>query len=208
MFADWSHQCDENRPACSRCVRTNRQCTGYRDTNDLMFRHTTARTSKKKVRPPGTVLGPQTHPSRSHDHFEKEGYHLPRSPRRTLLPSNEDQRLCFFYQTIMENLVDLDHTRYLHAQLPTLLSRSRAGSALHWATQAISYATWKKSRSRVCDEGSNAGKLYAQALSALSEAIRDPVEAKSDETLYTVLLLSGYEVNTIKMLRRALFSSL
>ncbi|PVH79815.1 C6 zinc finger protein [Cadophora sp. DSE1049] len=192
-------KCDEKRPSCSRCVRTNRQCTGYRDTNDLIFRHTTPKFSKKKicsVANNGIARHSNTDLSKSHDCPENERYLPPRSPGRTLLPSKEDQRLFFFYQTIMENLVDSDHTRYLHSQLPTLFSRSRSGSALHLATQAISYATWKKSRSPGCDEGLTIEKRYTQALAALAEAIRDPVEATSDETLYTVLLLSGYETIT------------
>ncbi|KAK0115894.1 hypothetical protein ONS95_012940 [Cadophora gregata] len=113
-----------------------------------------------------------------------------RSPGRTLLPSKEDQRLCFFYQTIIENLVDSDHTRYLHSQLPALFSRSRSGSALQLATKAISHAAWMKSLSRGYDEEMTAGTCK------LAKTIQDPIEAKSDETLYTVLLVSGYETIT------------
>ncbi|KAH7377995.1 C6 zinc finger protein [Cadophora sp. MPI-SDFR-AT-0126] len=192
-------KCDEKRPSCSRCLRTNRQCTGYRDTSEFIFRHIVPNSSKKNVRS-GSTGGAVFHINidlgKSHDHFEKERCNLPRSPGRTLLPSKEDQRLCFFYQTIMENLVDSDHTRYLHGQLPTLFSRSRSGSALHLATQAISYATWKRSCSHDCGVDLAVAKRYAQALAALGEAVRDPVESRSDETLYAVLLLSGYETIT------------
>ena len=31
-------RCDQARPACRECVRTNRQCSGYRDELSLMFR--------------------------------------------------------------------------------------------------------------------------------------------------------------------------
>ena len=36
---------------------------------------------------------------------------------------------------------------------------------------------------------------YSQSIAALKSAIVDLVKIKSDETLYTVLLLSGYEVS-------------
>ena len=31
-------QCDQTRPACLRCTRTNRECGKYRDEHDLIFR--------------------------------------------------------------------------------------------------------------------------------------------------------------------------
>lgn len=43
-------------------------------------------------------------------------------------------------------------------------------------------------------------KRYVQSISALKAAIRDPIEVKSDETLYAVLLLCGYEVSFISLL--------
>ncbi|KLO94853.1 uncharacterized protein LW93_3539 [Fusarium fujikuroi] len=32
-------KCDETRPACLRCVKSRRQCPGYRDDTSLLFRH-------------------------------------------------------------------------------------------------------------------------------------------------------------------------
>lgn len=116
---------------------------------------------------------------------------------REILPSKEDLPLCFFYQTTLEPLINTDHARYLHLQLPTLFSRSEAGSALHLATQAISLAAWARSR----PDDRNAGHLsrlrYLQSLLAMNTAIQDPVKVKSDDTLYAVLLLSGYEVRLL-----------
>ncbi|KAE8441830.1 hypothetical protein EG329_004283 [Mollisiaceae sp. DMI_Dod_QoI] len=115
---------------------------------------------------------------------------------RVLLPSSEDRCLCFYYQNILESLKDAEPARYLHLQLPTLFCQSEAGSALHLATLAISYATWARSWPNDINTSKLSRTRYLQALLALNAAIRNPVEVKSDETLYAVLLLTGYETIT------------
>lgn len=37
-FAHLGNQCDQTRPACNRCVKSNRTCPGYRDQLSLLFR--------------------------------------------------------------------------------------------------------------------------------------------------------------------------
>jgi hypothetical protein len=118
---------------------------------------------------------------------------------RMLLPSTEDLSLCFFYQTTLESLIDADRAQCLHLQFPTLFSQSKPGSALHLATQAISLALWAKSRPNDIDASRLSRTRYSQSLLAMKAAIRDPVEVKSDGTLYTVLLLSGYEVRLLQL---------
>jgi hypothetical protein len=118
---------------------------------------------------------------------------------RMLLPSTEDLSLCFFYQTTLESLIDADRAQCLHLQFPTLFSQSKPGSALHLATQAISLALWAKSRPNDIDASRLSRTRFSQSLLAMKAAIRDPVEVKSDGTLYTVLLLSGYEVRLLQL---------
>ncbi|KAH7310062.1 C6 zinc finger protein [Rhexocercosporidium sp. MPI-PUGE-AT-0058] len=190
-------KCDEKRPACSRCLRIGKKCTGYRDESDLMFRHTDPKLREKgrsAMKKGGNMHHSQTDLRTSHDRSRKAI--ATQGISKVLLPSKEDQKLCFFYHTTMENLVDSDPTQYLHSQLPTLLSRSRPGSTLHLAAQALSYATWGRYRLGYQGVALSASKRYSQALSALATAIADPIEAKSDETLYAVLLLCGYETIT------------
>jgi hypothetical protein len=113
------------------------------------------------------------------------------------LPSKIDLSLCFFYQTTLESLMNADRARYLHLQLPTLFSRSEPGSALQLATQAISLATWTKSQPNDLNASQLSRTCYLQSLAAMNAAIRDPAKVKSDDTLYAVLLLSGYEVRAL-----------
>jgi hypothetical protein len=123
----------------------------------------------------------------------------PSGIHRVLLPSKEDLSLCFFYQTTLESLIDVDRAQYLHLQFPTLFSQSEPGSALYLATQAISLALWAKSRPNDIDANHLSRTRYLQSLLAMKTAIQDPVEAKSDGTLYAVLLLSGYEVRLLQL---------
>lgn len=167
-----------------------------------MFRRADVK-SKERTRKSGTknheqlslVVGSKP----SHDYTmmrarEESQFLLSGSHGRALLPSKEYLALCFFYQTTLEPLIDADHIQYLHLQLPTLFSQSGADSALYLATQAISLAAWAKSRPNDMDARHLSRTRYLQSLSAMKAAIRDAVKVKSDETLYTVLLLSGYEV--------------
>jgi hypothetical protein len=110
------------------------------------------------------------------------------------LPCKEDLPLCYFYQTVLDSLVDTDHSRFLHLQLPALLSRGEKGSVLPIATEAISLATWARSNPVDHKRRYLSRKRYLEALAVLNTALRDPCKSMSDDTLYAVLLLSGYEV--------------
>jgi hypothetical protein len=171
-----------------------------------MFHHVDVK-SKEKGRKSGMKDGKQhsfiAGSRLSHDHDGMRAGKKSQFPLRgidqVLLPSKEDLSLCFFYQTTLESLIDADRAQYLHLQFPTLFSQSELGSALHLATQAISLALWAKSRPNDIDASHLSRTRYLQSLLAMKAAIRDPVEAKSNETLYTVLLLSGYEVRLLQL---------
>lgn len=173
-------------------MRLKKRCTGYRDVDEFLFRH-------RNLEQKGTrrKLG------------VKDGKQLPIAHSKStqmsqvLLPFQEDLQICFFYKTTLGFLINADRALYLHLQLPMLFSRSEAGSALHLATQAISLAVWARSRPADISARHLSRKRYWQALAAMNAAIRDNVEVKSDETLYAVLLLSGYEVCLLQLLSRS-----
>ncbi|PQE06859.1 c6 zinc finger protein [Rutstroemia sp. NJR-2017a WRK4] len=177
-----------------------RSCTGYRDEVDLMFCHSNvksierSRNSRAKHR---ISLSPKTDPNLPHggpDLWpEKERHVLFTGLGRALLPSKEDLALCFFYKTTMETLVGSYRSQYLHRQLPIIFSQSEPDSALKLASQAISYVVWARAWPDDINAAQVAMRCYSQSLSALNAAIGDRIKAKSDETLYAILLLSGYE---------------
>ncbi|KAH6971224.1 hypothetical protein BKA56DRAFT_636125 [Ilyonectria sp. MPI-CAGE-AT-0026] len=113
-----------------------------------------------------------------------------RIPVYSMRPSMEDFAICNFYHATLESLSDKDPVRYLHTLLPNLYSQSRPGSALCLAAEAISYAA----SSRLVQEATPLSrKRYVQAIKALNNALQDPKEVNSDQALYAILLLCGYE---------------
>ena len=110
----------------------------------------------------------------------------------SLHPSPEDVTLCYFYHTTLVSLPKHDNALFLHSQLPGLYTKSSPRSALRLAARAISFAFWNKLDPKIA---LTSRKYYSQALFTLQDAIQNPIQAKHDDTLYAVLLLSGYEVS-------------
>ncbi|GKU08251.1 c6 zinc finger protein [Fusarium langsethiae] len=117
---------------------------------------------------------------------------------RALRTSKEDVAINNFYNSTVDNLPNEDPTRHLHQQLPSLYFQSQQGSVLHLAVEAISYAS---AANLIPQAVQLSGKSYTKALSALRTALQDPKLPFSDETLYAVLLLCGYEVSILKHIR-------
>jgi hypothetical protein len=193
-------KCDQRRPECSRCLRTKQQCVGYRNQVDLMFRSESNRTkekaeasyrsARKSSRSPtdDNKITPKLNRGKPYDYFSSP---IP-GIGMFLAPSVEDIAICGFYHTTLENLSYEDNTRFLHTQLPALYTQSALGSALRLATQAIAYACSARLGHNIAEL---ARERYVAAIKAAERAIGDPIEVKSDETLYAVLQLCGFEVS-------------
>lgn len=182
-----------------------RPCSGYRDLLEVMFRDETKSTLKRvrrieqrRIRPLTLLcsastqkLSSETPETQMATHYSNHIYQQC-GFFRTLSYPLEELAVCHFYQVMRESLPDTDHALYLHLQLPAVYAKSNSGSALRLATQAISYAISTKM-------GGNSAQLsrqcYAQAIVAIQAAVRDSFEVRSDQVLYAVLLLSGYEVS-------------
>ncbi|KAH6679957.1 hypothetical protein F5X68DRAFT_263657 [Plectosphaerella plurivora] len=107
-----------------------------------------------------------------------------------MLPTLEDDAMCYFYHTTLSNLSAEDPTRYLHSQIPYLYGSSPSGSAFRLAAEAMAYAA---SRDRLPRAGLLCRKRYIEAVNAIRDAIEDPEEVRDDHTVYAILLLCGYE---------------
>lgn len=92
----------------------------------------------------------------------------------------------------MSTITGEDPVRGLQRYLPELYAKSVPGSALRLAAEAISFVA---SRAVVPTANLLCRQRYVQAVQAVGRAIRDPLMVKQDETLYAILLLSGYEVS-------------
>jgi hypothetical protein len=181
-------KCDEFVPECSRCLKMERKCSGYRDPLELMFHDESAATKKKA----SFSLENSQANVRSLVHTMCNDSEQCQSFGASLPASVEDFAICHFYHTILNNLQMEDNARYLHTQLPGLYFHSASESAIRLATQAIAYALSTKFGH---DATQLSRRRYMHAIRAISKALQDPIEAQSDQTLYSILLLSGYEVS-------------
>ena len=166
-------------------------CPGYRNQVDLMFHSENKRTKERAERSyhnnRGSRLGLIDGQLRNISPTLIQDFNM------SLSPSAEDMAVCEFYYTTLDNLSNEDDTRFLHTQLPALYSQSPLGSALRLSTEAIALACSTK-------YGNNAPEIsrqrYVLAIKAAEEAIQDPLQFKTNETLYAVLLLCGFEVRS------------
>ncbi|UZP32467.1 hypothetical protein NXS19_000283 [Fusarium pseudograminearum] len=159
----------------------------------FVFRDETTKTRakhhQKKVEShsqPGQIVSALTTLGRFSTSYSDMAVTIPRALRT----SKEDVAISNFYNSTVDNLPNEDPTRHLHQQLPSLYFQSQQGSVLRLAVEAISYAS---AVNIIPQAVQLSGKSYTKALSALRAAIQDPNLPFSDETLYAVLLLCGYE---------------
>lgn len=185
-------QCDGGKPECARCVRLKRSCTGFREPLDVMFRHTNFNLEDESKTQRSKDKSSNSWPSYK---VSYKSTWIQFSP--ALAASQDDLALGFFYTTTLENLPQEDHARYLHLQLSSLYSSSTHNSALGLAVLAISHAMYSRDRPESIQLGQCPRRFYVQAVSAINTALRHPDQASSDQILYAVLLLCGYEVSTI-----------
>lgn len=158
--------CDGGLPACSRCVRTNKTCGGYRNVNDLLFRDEGPGISRRSS---SSAVSPTSVP-RS------------RSSRRSGSPQTSDETAIAFF---FDRLVTDAHLAFLRA--------ITISSYLRTPILACAYAAMgTRSRDRYIKE--LARRLYGNALSAAQTAIQDARRAREDEVLISVLLLGLFEV--------------
>jgi hypothetical protein len=176
---------------------------GYRNQIDLIFRDENTRTEAKaqqsyksastssldlKAGQASSVLAPaKIHNTSS---MLTQGFGI------SLSSPIEDVAVCEFYRCTLDSLSLEDDTRFLHLQLPALYTQSPLGSVLRLSAQAIAYASSKTLGHRATEMSR---KQYVKAIKALGLAIKDPVEIKSDQTLYAVLLLCGFEVSLLRV---------
>ncbi|KAJ5991609.1 hypothetical protein N7522_011816 [Penicillium canescens] len=219
-------RCDQARPACWECTRTNRECSGYRDELSLMFRDQSesvrrkARSSQSSsasttgslrrqgpARPGRTAFHRQNVVSSSMTSFSEgtEVYfgsdhenqfltrQLRQSPRETHPNTglSRQEAICFFLQSHA-----IPGTSLMTDSLTTFLMQS-GGSSGQRAIQSSIVAVASAMLSRVQNVTSlrqTARQEYGSALKMVNEALANTDEAKTNQTLGAVVLLSLYEI--------------
>ena len=197
------------KPSCSQCKRAGRTCTGYRDPTDLRFRDESQglrikRQRQKESQKAASTTSSQC-PAKAEDvSRSSKALTIPLSqvsahalPKTTpflfdLGTSAEEQATCFFFK----NYVFQDYKFQSRCDLQYLLniySSEEIGPALSESVVSLGMAGlshfWRASSLM-----GQANAKYNSALQIVSSRLRNLEEAKTDQTLASVLLLGLYEV--------------
>ncbi|KAL0938554.1 negative acting factor [Colletotrichum truncatum] len=225
-------KCDEGKPFCLRCTKSKRHCPGYgavvRDQGKLSpekLKKMRAGSSDStnavdpsiplKTSPEGdccldtSAITPRRGSSPSFRLGDKEGdlvSVLERVPGG-LMDSLDEQASCLFLSEYVN--VPLTATARGHYSfLPRFLGSGTVSVCLSQAFKATSMVTLAMRQSK----GSRGPALiraqehHLKALRAVGQALADPKEMKSDQTLGAVLMLALYEFALILMPEQTLMS--
>lgn len=194
-------QCDETKPTCNQCAKSRRQCPGYKDEFDLVFRNETQATERRARKANQKALA----------HKQGRGANL-KDPNnivatRKVVPDSEilttlnlpvEQRATCHFVSNYVLIPQDDVTRgYMEFVVPMI---NAPAPHFKYAFDACALA----SLGNRVGPGNNFEKeslgLYTKALSATFAALKDPKHATSDATLGAVLLLGLFENITAKQL--------
>lgn len=121
--------------------------------------------------------------------FALRGFALPQG----LTFSIENQATAFFFRNFVLLPQHDETARGFFELIVPYYNSTPAGSTFHLATHAVSLAVLGNypGRSHLLQESAS---FYGKALQKAQKALQDPVQARSDETLLTIMLFVLYEV--------------
>jgi hypothetical protein len=205
-------QCDRATPSCSQCIRAHRDCPGYRNEVDLMFRNESeAVIGKAKAReknkaksksrshspaiasPSGSKEEPRS-PSSEFSSLasiqEKDGGFFVETlaPKFSMFPTTEERALGYFNHNSTTWFRNFDVTEELCSQTTVdehLLASMSAVGLASFSHSVHAPALMVRAR-----------REYVSALKLTNVALRSPTEAKKDTTLFSVMILGIFETVT------------
>lgn len=209
-------QCDEAKPTCNQCTKSRRQCPGYKDDFDLVFRNETKATERRAFKANQRALQKIGKQGSS---VELSGIVAPIEAIRNELVSPfqqgiapglttpvKEQADCYFVSNFVL-IPKPGSTRGFFDYLIPLLQTEGRNSHLQRAFNACAMALLNNraaSRNSYADRALNE---YTHALTGTNAALRDPVAQKADSTLAAVLLLGLFENITAKQLGMSAWGS-
>ncbi|KAI9751848.1 MAG: COPII subunit [Chaenotheca gracillima] len=214
-------KCDEAKPVCNKCIKSKRICKGYRDEFDLIHRSETKSTARKAqarvAREEHTTSSSSSSPaspsSTSSSSSSESSFPASRPDSRIAISKSNDARylfdemaspraleqgmtqraICFFMANfvIQPRHQEAAHGHFRH--LGPMLASGSSKSHVALAVEAVGQAALANKRDRA-GLMPLANVKYSDALRSLKRAIMDPVEARSDHTLMSVMLLAVFEM--------------
>ncbi|KFX91973.1 hypothetical protein V490_05618 [Pseudogymnoascus sp. VKM F-3557] len=195
-------KCDETKPTCTQCRKSRRECPGYKDDFDLVFRNETQATEKRAKKPSSKAkkAGAQAAASSNRPWSSSApptaSDALIVSSRSEQVPSTlsipvEQVASHYFFTNFVatsDNGASIGLTDYI---IP-LAQASPSNKHLSLAFSAASLAAFGNRPSGKALL-TKAQEQYSKAIRHVNDALRDPVATKTDETLAAVMLLGMYE---------------
>ncbi|KAL3426144.1 negative acting factor [Phlyctema vagabunda] len=214
-------KCDETKPTCTQCQKSRRQCPGYKDDFDLVFRNETQATERrarkstnsKKLTSQATQRDQQRTFSISSeaqnttqdmsDVREKAIAPLAASATSVTVTNGfevpvEQQALCFFLANFVYTPQQTSARGYMDFLIPMMKTES-PDSHLSVAFQAVAMASLaNRPNSRGSGLMTQAIAQYAKALKVTNLALQNPALQKTDQTLASIILLGFFETITLE----------
>ncbi|KAJ4337340.1 hypothetical protein N0V95_008352 [Ascochyta clinopodiicola] len=203
--------CDQKRPSCSQCIRSGKECYGYRDALTMMFKDETAVVTKKAEKRYEALASSESREKHTHESSSEFApivwtdagshslrphsasatrYPTPESMAREIVPSIEDQAMGFFISN--------------HVSQPTLVPRGQ----YEWVLEALNQPGCEEVLRGSVNAASLAGlanstknpiimakahAAYGSALRLTNTALCAKETATKDSTLISVVMLGLYE---------------
>ncbi|KAM0205960.1 hypothetical protein ACHAPQ_001858 [Fusarium lateritium] len=195
-------KCDETKPTCNQCAKSRRQCPGYKDEFDLVFRNETQATERRARKASKKASAQKQDKLGSQTNSKVVALHKP-TPDQSILSTLQlpvdQQATCHFLSNFVL-LPSHDNTRGWMEFVVPLLKSEQSAPHFKLAFDACAMASLGNRVGPGCNFESKALGSYTKALSATFIALKDPVLSKEDSTLAAVLLLGLFENITAKQL--------
>ncbi|CAG8954325.1 hypothetical protein HYFRA_00005948 [Hymenoscyphus fraxineus] len=195
-------KCDETRPTCNRCQKAKIVCQRPEEDSKYIFLSENEYAVSERKRPRGpNVNTPSNFTSTKWQELSNTPDYASiqvmkrRSPEISppLQVSLADQALTYYSNFWVEAPRYLPEIAESHLKYITpIVCYSQPDSILSLAISAVSHATFSRAR-KLHDALAVASKKYSKALLNMNLALTNATEAKHDDVIIAIMLLSFYE---------------
>jgi hypothetical protein len=200
-------KCDETKPTCKQCAKSQRTCPGYKDEFDLVFRNETQATERRAKKANKKALAlkagkASAAPEQINDNLPSSspGSSSHKESVGALIQLPVDQQASCHFISNFVLMPKQGTTRGYMDFLPQLLGTESTMKHFKYAFDACALASLNNRVGSGADFAANAIGTYTKALAATQEALRTPELAQRDSTLAAILLLGLFENMTARQL--------
>lgn len=213
-------KCDETKPTCLQCQKSRRQCPGYKDDFDIVFRNETQATERrarratnsKKYNSQVTLAAQQSAYAtvQAAGGMSPSAVRMELSPRsdvdvtRALVPVEpalsiplDVQAPCYFMSNF--TLASQPTSRGYFEFLLPLVKSEPPESHFGLAFSAVAFAALaNRPNARGRNLSIQAVNQYTRALRAVNLALQNPAHQRTDQTLAAIIMLGFFETISLE----------